>query len=33
VEENAKALEYGPLKPSQMKAIDEILGTRNLIFE
>lgn len=33
VEENAKALEYGPLKPSQMKAIDEILGPRNLIFE
>jgi aryl-alcohol dehydrogenase-like predicted oxidoreductase len=33
VEENAKALEYGPLKPSQMKAIDEILGKRNLIFE
>jgi aryl-alcohol dehydrogenase-like predicted oxidoreductase len=33
VEENAQALERGPLKPSQMKAIDEILGTRNLIFE
>jgi aryl-alcohol dehydrogenase-like predicted oxidoreductase len=33
VQENAKALEYGPLKPSQMRAIDEILGTRNLIFE
>jgi aryl-alcohol dehydrogenase-like predicted oxidoreductase len=33
VEENAKALEYGPLKPSQMKAIDEILGTRNFIWE
>jgi len=33
VEENAKALEYGPLKPSQMKAIDEILGTRNFICE
>jgi aryl-alcohol dehydrogenase-like predicted oxidoreductase len=33
VEENAKALEYGPLKPSQMKAIDEILGTRNFIYE
>ena len=33
VEENAKALEYEPLKSSQMKAIDEILGKRNLIFE
>jgi aryl-alcohol dehydrogenase-like predicted oxidoreductase len=33
VEENAKALEYGPLKPSQMKTIDEILGTRNFIWE
>ena len=33
VEENAKALEYGPLKPSQMKAIDEILGTRNFTWE
>jgi aryl-alcohol dehydrogenase-like predicted oxidoreductase len=33
VEENVKALEYGPLKPSQMKAIDEILGTRNFIYE
>lgn len=33
VEENAKALEYRPLKPSQMKAIDEILGTRNFICE
>jgi aryl-alcohol dehydrogenase-like predicted oxidoreductase len=33
VEENAKALEYGPLKPSQMKAIDEILGIRNFIWE
>jgi aryl-alcohol dehydrogenase-like predicted oxidoreductase len=33
VEENVKALEYGPLKPSQMKAIDEILGTRNFIWE
>jgi aryl-alcohol dehydrogenase-like predicted oxidoreductase len=33
VEENAGALEYGPLKPSQMRAIDEILGTRDLIFE
>jgi len=33
VEENAKALEYGPLNPSQMKAIDEILGKRDLIFE
>ncbi|MEM2088003.1 MAG: aldo/keto reductase [Thermoproteota archaeon] len=33
VEENAKALEHGPLKPSQMKAIDEILGSRNLVFE
>ena len=33
VEENTKALEYGPLKPSQMKAIDEILGTRNFICE
>jgi len=33
VEENAKALEYGPLKQSQMRAIDEILGTRNLICE
>ena len=32
-EENAKALEYGPLKPSQMKAIDEILGPRNFIYE
>jgi aryl-alcohol dehydrogenase-like predicted oxidoreductase len=33
VEENAKALEYGPLKPSQMKAIDEILGKRDLVFQ
>lgn len=33
VEENAKALEYGPLKPSQMKAIDEMLGPRNFIYE
>jgi aryl-alcohol dehydrogenase-like predicted oxidoreductase len=33
VEENVKALEYGPLKPSQMKAIDEILGTRNFTWE
>ena len=33
VDENAKALEYGPLKPSQMKAIDEILGTRDFICE
>jgi aryl-alcohol dehydrogenase-like predicted oxidoreductase len=33
VEENVKALEFGPLKPSQMKAIDEILGTRNFIWE
>jgi aryl-alcohol dehydrogenase-like predicted oxidoreductase len=33
VEENAEALEYGPLKPSQMKAVDEILGPRDLIFE
>jgi len=33
VEENAKTLECGPLKPSQMKAIDEILGTRNFICE
>jgi aryl-alcohol dehydrogenase-like predicted oxidoreductase len=33
VEENAKALEFGPLKPSQMKAIDEILGPRNYIYE
>jgi len=33
VQENAKALEYGPLKPSQMRAIDEILGTRSLIFQ
>jgi aryl-alcohol dehydrogenase-like predicted oxidoreductase len=33
VEENAKALQYGPLKPSQMKAIDEILGPRNFTYE
>jgi len=33
VEENVKALEFGPLKPSQMKAIDEILGTRNFVWE
>jgi aryl-alcohol dehydrogenase-like predicted oxidoreductase len=33
VEENAKALQYGPLKPSQMKAIDEILGTRDFVCE
>ena len=33
VEENAKALEYGPLKSTQMKALDEILGTRNFICE
>ena len=32
-EENARALEYGPLKPGQMKAIDEILGPRNFIYE
>jgi aryl-alcohol dehydrogenase-like predicted oxidoreductase len=32
-EENARALEYGPLKPSQMKAIDEILGPRNFVYE
>jgi aryl-alcohol dehydrogenase-like predicted oxidoreductase len=33
VEENAKALEYGPLKQGQMKAIDEILGPRSFICE
>jgi aryl-alcohol dehydrogenase-like predicted oxidoreductase len=33
VEENARALEYGPIKPSQMRAIDEILGPRNFIYE
>ncbi len=33
VEENAKALEYGPLKPSQMKAIEEILGPRDVVYE
>jgi len=33
VEENAKALEYGPLKQSQMKEIDEILGKRNFVCE
>ncbi len=33
VGENIKALEYGPLKPSQMKAIDEILGPRSFIYE
>ncbi|MGQ9479368.1 MAG: aldo/keto reductase [Thermoproteota archaeon] len=33
VEENAKAMEYGPLKSSQMKAIEEILGPRDVVFD
>jgi aryl-alcohol dehydrogenase-like predicted oxidoreductase len=32
VEENVKALDFGPLKDSQMKAIDEILGNRTAQF-